>query len=192
MKSVKDIKKNPLKIDLNGMELHARQFNSPNCDQRPRGMPVELIVVHSISLPPGHFGGMGIVDLFLNRLNPGEHPYYQNIVDLKVSAHFLIRRDGELLQFVGCNQRAWHAGASCWEGRNNCNDFSIGIELEGAEGIEFCQSQYMVLAELGKALMARFPIKDFVGHEEIAVPAGRKTDPGALFSWECFNKLMKD
>ena len=159
----------------------ARFIASPNCDARPTGMVVELIVVHGISLPPGEFGGMGIIDLFLNRLDANAHPYYAGIAQLRVSAHFLIRRDGELIQFVPCAQRAWHAGVSCWRERERCNDFSVGIELEGADDTLYAPAQYQRSQTLIEALRARYPIADVVGHSDIA--PGRKTDPGPAFIW---------
>ena len=170
-----------VRISEDGLIAGARQVPSPNCDARPDGSAIELIVVHSISLPPGEYGGPGIIDLFCNRLDPRAHPYYATIAGLKVSAHLLIRRDGELIQFVPCAMRAWHAGASCWRGRARCNDFSVGIELEGAEDAPFEDSQYDVLARVTRLLRGRYPIVDMVGHADIA--PGRKTDPGPHFDW---------
>jgi len=160
---------------------------SPNSDARPGGVAVELIVVHNISLPPGDFGGPGIIDLFLNRLDPAAHGYYAGIAHLRVSAHFLIRRNGDLIQFVSCAQRAWHAGASQWRGRERCNDFSVGIELEGTDEIPFEDAQYGCLARLITALRDRYPIADVTGHSDIA--PGRKTDPGAAFEWRRINNI---
>ena len=159
----------------------ARYVASPNCDVRPVDARIELIVVHNISLPPGEFGGPGVVDLFLNRLRADAHPYYAGVAHLRVSAHFLIRRDGELLQFVRCTQRAWHAGVSNWHGRERCNDFSIGIELEGADEIPFEDVQYEQLRQVIAALRSRYPITDVRGHDDIS--PGRKTDPGSAFDW---------
>ncbi len=159
-----------------------RYIASPNCDARPVNTPVELIVVHNISLPPREFGGPGIVDLFLNRLDSTAHAYYAGIAPLRVSAHFLIRRDGALIQFVPCVQRAWHAGVSRWRGRERCNDFSIGIELEGADEIPFEEAQYARLVTLLAAIKGRYPIVDIVGHADVA--PGRKTDPGVAFEWD--------
>lgn len=156
-------------------------ISSPNCDDRPPGLPVDLIVVHAISLPPGEFGGAGIEALFTNRLDPDAHPYYREIHALRVSAHFLIRREGELIQFVACDRRAWHAGVSQWDGRERCNDFSIGIELEGADDRSFEDIQYQVLNRLIATLRQRYPIAAVVGHSDIA--PGRKTDPGPFFEW---------
>ena len=162
-----------------------RYVASPNCDARPAEARIELIVVHNISLPPRVFGGNGIVDLFLNRLQPDAHPYYAGIAQLRVSAHFLIRRDGELLQFVPCGQRAWHAGVSNWRGRERCNDLSIGIELEGADDILFEDVQYQRLRKLVALLREHYPIADVTGHSDIAL--GRKTDPGPAFEWNRLN-----
>jgi AmpD protein len=159
----------------------ARRCESPNFGPRPEGVSIDLVLIHSISLPPGEFGGDAIERLFTNRLDWDAHPYYQTIRGIQVSAHFLIRRDGELLQFVSCGDRAWHAGASAWRGRENCNDFSIGIELEGLEGERFEAAQYEALASLIDALVQRFPIRSVVGHEHVA--PGRKFDPGAGFDW---------
>lgn len=170
-----------LHISAGGMLEGARYFASPNCDARPADARIELIVVHGISLPPREFGGPGIVDLFLNRLARGVHPYYAGIAELRVSAHFLIRRDGEILQFVPCVQRAWHAGVSLWRGRPRCNDFSVGIELEGTDDIPYEDAQYHALGALLTALRERYPVQDVVGHSDIA--PGRKTDPGPSFDW---------
>lgn len=166
----------------------ARIVASPNCDKRPSGAAVELIVVHAISLPPGRFGGPAIEALFTNRLDPTGHPYFAGISHLRVSAHFLIRRDGELVQFVACDRRAWHAGASVWRGRERCNDFSIGIELEGNDQRRFMPVQYLVLAALAERICRRYPIADIVGHSDIA--PGRKTDPGPHFDWLRFHRLL--
>ena len=155
---------------------------SPNCDARPEGSEVNLVVVHAITLPPERFGGEGIAQLFTNRLEPDEHPYYEQICELRVSAHFLIRRDGALVQFVPTRMRAWHAGASSWRGREACNDFSIGIELEGCDTLPFEAAQYRSLAKLIDVLRASHAIEAVVGHSEIA--PGRKTDPGPCFDWE--------
>ena len=158
------------------------QIASPNCDERPDGATVRLLVIHNISLPPGEFGGTGIVELFTNTLDPAAHPYYAQIAGLKVSAHFLVRRDGAIVQFVATEMRAWHAGVSSWNGRERCNDFSIGVELEGADDREFADAQYAALAALTRAVCARYAIDDIVGHADIA--PGRKTDPGPCFNWE--------
>jgi len=171
-----------VRIQEDGLAEGVRYVASPNCDARPADTRIELIVVHNISLPPGEFGGAGIIDLFLNRLPPNAHPYYSGIAHLRVSAHFLIRRDGEILQFVSCTQRAWHAGVSRWRERERCNDFSIGIELEGVDDIPYEAMQYERLKSLVAAIEARFPIADVVGHADIA--PGRKTDPGSVFDWQ--------
>jgi AmpD protein len=172
----------PAPFDAAGWLAAARQIPSPNCDARPEGGAIELIVLHNIALPPGVFDGDAVIDLFLNRLDWDAHPYYQGIRDIKVSAHFFIRRDGELIQFVPCSLRAWHAGVSCWDERERCNDFSIGIELEGTDDQPFTEAQYASLVPLLAALKQRYPIKAVVGHSDIA--PGRKTDPGACFDWE--------
>lgn len=157
------------------------QLRSPNCDERPAGVVTDLIVIHNISLPPGVFGGAAIVDFFLNRLDWDAHPFYEQIRGVRVSAHFLIARDGALLQFVSCDARAWHAGPSEFAGRTRCNDFSIGIELEGADTVPFDDAQYATLAALVRALCAHYPIAALAGHADIA--PGRKTDPGPAFDW---------
>jgi AmpD protein len=177
------------RLDVAGLLAGATYIASPNFDDRPDGAAIELLVVHNISLPPGQFGGPGIVDLFTNRLDPNAHPYYRQIADAKVSSHFLIRFDGELIQFVPCSRRAWHAGQSEWRGRSRCNDFSIGVELEGADDQPFADSQYVMLAKLTGALLSEYPIQDCVGHSDIATPPGRKTDPGPHFDWARFRSL---
>ncbi len=159
----------------------ARRCDSPNFGARPLGMPVELALIHSISLPPGDYGGDGVERLFTNRLDWNAHPYYGQIRGLRVSAHFMVRRDGELVQFVSCDDRAWHAGASVWQGHADCNDFSIGIELEGLEGTPFEPLQYAALASLLGDLRHRYPLTGVAGHEHVA--EGRKFDPGAGFDW---------
>ena len=158
-----------------------RRVPSPNCDARPESEAVCLVVIHAISLPPDEFGGSGIIDLFTNCLDPEAHPYFCEIQGLRVSAHFLIRRDGELIQFVPCSRRAWHAGVSNWQGRANCNDFSIGIELEGCDRQPFEDGQYLALQRLLRELQGRSSIEAVVGHSDIA--PGRKTDPGPCFDW---------
>jgi N-acetyl-anhydromuramoyl-L-alanine amidase len=158
-----------------------RWIDSPNCDDRPPGVEVSLLVLHSISLPPGAYGGDAIEQLFTNRLDPEAHPYFREIAHLRVSSHFLIRRDGELLQFVPVERRAWHAGASSWRGRERCNDFSIGIELEGSDDSPFEAAQYRRLAELIRELRKILPLRDIAAHSDVA--PGRKTDPGARFDW---------
>ncbi|HUH93784.1 MAG TPA: 1,6-anhydro-N-acetylmuramyl-L-alanine amidase AmpD [Casimicrobiaceae bacterium] len=174
-------------VDRAGIVRAAAQIASPNCDDRPAGAAITLLVVHSISLPPGEFGGTGIVELFTNRLDPEAHPYYATVSALKVSAHFLIRRDGALIQFVPCGRRAWHAGVSSWRGREGCNDFSIGVELEGADDVPYDLRQYATLGRLTRALLRRYPIADLAGHSDIA--PGRKTDPGPAFDWTRCRRL---
>lgn len=162
---------------------------SPNFDARPAGTAPTLVVLHSISLPPGEYGGDAIERLFTNRLDCGAHPYFDSLRGLRVSAHFLVRRDGELLQFVSCDQRAWHAGVSTWRGRENCNHYSIGIELEGLEGTAFEPAQYAQTARLLRTLAARYPIEEAVGHEDVA--PGRKHDPGAGFDWPLLRQRLR-
>ncbi|HRH89138.1 MAG TPA: 1,6-anhydro-N-acetylmuramyl-L-alanine amidase AmpD [Rubrivivax sp.] len=162
---------------------------SPNFDARPVGETISLVVLHSISLPPGEYGGDAIERLFTNRLDWDAHPYYDGIRGLRVSAHFLVRRDGRLLQFVSCDQRAWHAGRSAWRGRADCNHHSIGIELEGLEGSSFEPAQYAVLARLLRALAAHYPVAEAVGHEDVA--PGRKFDPGAGFDWHELRRRLR-
>lgn len=154
---------------------------SPNAGARPAGVAVELVVVHSISLPPGVYGGDAVERLFTNRLDADAHPYFRSIAGLRVSAHFYVRRDGRVVQFVSCDRRAWHAGESSWRGRAGCNDFSVGIELEGQEGDRFEAAQYERLNRLIGRLAARYPVRAVVGHEHVA--PGRKRDPGAGFEW---------
>jgi AmpD protein len=162
----------------------ARRCESPNFGARPAGLAVDLVLIHSISLPPGEFGGDAIERLFTNQLDWEAHPYYAQIRGMQVSAHFLVRRDGELVQFVSCDDRAWHAGASTWRGRADCNDFSIGVELEGLEGGAFEPPQYKALTGLVKAVARRYPITSVAGHEHVA--PGRKQDPGGGFDWPRF------
>ena len=159
----------------------ARRVLSPNCDERPAHEAIRLIVIHAISLPPGEFGGPEIIQLFTNCLDPEAHAYFREIEGLRVSSHFLIRRDGELIQFVSCSRRAWHAGVSNWLGRPDCNNFSIGIELEGCDRLPFEDAQYQGLDRLLDELRCLYPIEAVVGHSEIA--PGRKTDPGPCFDW---------
>ena len=158
-----------------------RRVASPNQDARPQGVPVSLLVVHSISLPPGEYGGEAIERLFTNRLDPGAHPYFREIAGLRVSSHFLVRRDGELVQFVPTGRRAWHAGASRWRGRDRCNDFSVGVELEGSDSDGFEDAQYRCLERLVRTLREALPLRQIAAHSDIA--PGRKTDPGAGFAW---------
>ena len=176
------------RLDPAGWLSGARRIPSPNCDERPAGTPVSLLVVHNISVPPGTFGGNAVEQLFTNRLDPDGHPFYATIRDHKVSAHFFIRRDGSLVQFVPCDRRAWHAGVSWWKGRERCNDFSIGVELEGTDTRPYTMRQYARLARLVKTLRARYPIVDLAGHSDIA--PGRKTDPGPAFDWRRLRTLL--
>ncbi len=168
-----------------------RRVPSPNWDERPPGTLVDLLVIHGISLPPGQFGGPWIEDLFLNRLDSSAHPFFRDIAYQPVSAHFLIRRDGEATQYVALSRRAWHAGRSCFQGREACNDFSIGIELEGTDDVPYEPAQYQVLAGMTQAIRERYPAvaaKRIIGHSSIS--PGRKTDPGPAFDWEHFRRLL--
>lgn len=171
-----------------GWYRYAHRLASPNFGPRPAGAVVDLVVIHSISLPPGEYGGDGVQRLFTNTLDWAAHPYYRSIEGLQVSAHFYIRRNGELWQFVSCDNRGWHAGASRYRGRDSCNDDSIGIELEGLEGGVFEAAQYETLAGLCAALPQRYPICHIAGHEHIA--PGRKADPGAGFAWVLLQQAL--
>ena len=168
-------------LDVAGFCNGACFVPSPHCDERPEGEAISLVVIHNLSLPPGEFGGPWIDELFLGRLDGAAHPYVAQIAALRVSSHFLIRRDGELVQYVPCELRAWHAGPSQWKGRERCNDFSIGVELEGADDVPFAEPQYDVLVRLASALFDRYGPLDVAGHSDIA--PGRKTDPGPYFDW---------
>ncbi|HVE06464.1 MAG TPA: 1,6-anhydro-N-acetylmuramyl-L-alanine amidase AmpD [Paraburkholderia sp.] len=169
-------------VSADGWVAAARKLPSPNFEPRPAGAVPTLLVVHNISLPPGEFGGAAIAELFLNRLDCDAHPYYDaHLRGVRVSAHFVIRRDGALEQFVSCDERAWHAGASSFFGRERCNDFSIGIELEGSDTSPYEPAQYDTLSALAQALAAHYPIVALAGHSDIA--PGRKTDPGPHFDW---------
>ncbi len=170
----------PIPITPYGFSGEGVYVPSPNFDARPTD-EISLIVIHNISLPPQQYVGNGIVELFTNRLDHNEHPYYAEIHQLRVSAHFLVRRDGKLIQFVSCLQRAWHAGQSNWQGRERCNDFSVGIELEGSDTEAFAPAQYVTLNRLIAGLRAAYPIQGIVGHSDIT--PGRKTDPGPFFDW---------
>lgn len=177
---------NTITIDRQGRASGARFIASPNQDERPADnnnttSAITLAVIHNISLPPRQYGSDDVIALFTNQLDPDAHPYYATIYQLKVSSHFFIRRDGSLIQFVPCSQRAWHAGVSVWQGRERCNDFSVGIELEGSDTDAFETTQYMTLNNLLIALKQTYPISDVVGHSDIA--PGRKTDPGPYFDW---------
>jgi len=177
-----------LRIDAAGIAAGARQVPSPNADARPRGTKITLLVVHNISLPPGVFGGDDVVRLFTNTLDCSSHPAYESLRALRVSAHFFVRRTGEIVQFVPCGRRAWHAGESTWGGRSRCNDFSIGVELEGTDSVPYADVQYDRLAAVVIALGRRYPITDLVGHSDVA--PGRKTDPGPAFDWPRLRALV--
>ena len=161
---------------------------SPHCDDRPEGEKVSLLVIHNIALPPGEYGGPWIDDLFMGKLDPAAHPYFEEIAGLRVSSHYVIRRDGSLTQYVPEEKRAWHAGASSWKGRERCNDFSIGIELEGSDDVPFAEPQYETLVALTRELFARHGTLDVAGHSDIA--PDRKTDPGPWFDWGRFRRAL--
>lgn len=177
-------------MNAEGWLDQARHIASPNCSARASGEKPHLLVVHNISLPPGEYGGPYIADLFLNRLDPNAHPYFSQIAGLRVSSHFLIGRDGALTQFVSTEQAAWHAGQSCHRGRDQCNGYSIGIELEGTDTIPYTDAQYAALAQLTRQLVAAYPITDVAGHLHIA--PSRKTDPGASFDWPRYRALVPE
>lgn len=176
------------RIGDDGWSSGVSRVASPNFDARPVGTAIDLLVIHNISLPPGQFGGPHIAELFGNRLDCDAHPYFERLRTLRVSSHFLIRRDGEVMQFVSAGDRAWHAGASSFCGRERCNDFSIGIELEGTDTDPFEPMQYDALVALTQALRLRYPLVDVAGHEHVA--PGRKTDPGPCFDWEHYRKSL--
>lgn len=182
----------PLAVHVpTGLLVGARQVLSPHWDARPSGTAADLIVLHGISLPPGQFGGPWIERLFNGQLPPDRHPYFAEIEGMRVSAHVLVRRDGQVVQFVPFQARAWHAGQSSWEGRGACNDFSIGIELEGSDDVPYEAIQYSSVARLVRALLAAYPqLSDsrLVGHSDIA--PGRKTDPGSAFDWQGLRALL--
>ncbi|WP_377702004.1 1,6-anhydro-N-acetylmuramyl-L-alanine amidase AmpD [Pseudoduganella sp. UC29_71] len=168
----------------------AARYASPFFNARPDGMAVELLVVHNISLPAGRFGGPHVSDLFTGRVDYNADPSFADLRGLEVSAHFFVRRDGRVVQYVSCNDRAWHAGLSSFQGRANCNDFSVGVELEGTDNVAFSPVQYEVLAALAAALQKRYPLRFVTGHEHIA--PGRKTDPGPCFDWDLLDRLLKE
>jgi N-acetyl-anhydromuramoyl-L-alanine amidase len=184
--------KNPRPDPGNGWEggwlRSALRIESPNFGPRPDGSCIDLIVLHSISLPPGRYGGPEVEQFFTNRLDVSAHPYFERLHGVEVSTHFFVRRDGAVVQFVDADARAWHAGASCWRGRSNCNDDSVGIELEGLEGETFEPAQYRALALLCEQLRQRYPIEHIAGHEHIA--PGRKLDPGPGFDWTGFQTAL--
>ncbi len=175
-------------LDSGGVLAEAGQVASQNCDDRPNDEQITLLVIHNISLPPGEFGGDAVIQFFANSLDCSIHPYFDSLRGLRVSAHFLIRRGGELIQFVPCAKRAWHAGLSTWRGRECCNDFSVGVELEGTDDLSYTESQYWRLALLTVALCDKYPIVDIVGHSDIA--PGRKTDPGPSFEWTRYRAAL--
>ncbi len=178
-------------IDSDGWLTEVRQLPSPNQDERPADTPVDLVVIHNISLPPELFEGEWILDFFTNKLNPDAHPYFREIAGLEVSAHVLIRRDGEIIQFVSFDKRAWHAGQSCYQGRQRCNDFSVGIELEGSDNQPFTEDQYQALARISSLLLNYYPTLNkqrITGHSNIAPE--RKTDPGPYFDWQHYHELL--
>jgi AmpD protein len=183
----------PCRVDPGrGVLLLARPVESPNCDARPEGVAPDLIVIHGISLPPGDYGGPWIDQLFTNRLPRDAHPYFESVADLRVSSHLLVRRDGEVVQYVPFHLRAWHAGASSWQGRERCNDFSIGIELEGTDNEPYESTQYAMLARVIVALCQAYPTLGpdrVVGHSDVA--PGRKTDPGPAFDWPRLRSLVQ-
>jgi AmpD protein len=169
------------RLQPSGWVKGATRIPSPNFNRRPKNLPIELLVIHNISMPPGEFGGDDVAKLFTNRLDWDAHEFYKTIRGLRVSAHFFIRRDGEAVQFVSCLKRAWHAGVSLWRERENCNDFSIGIEMEGTDNEAFTDAQYSTLISLTKLLKRAYPIVGITGHSDIAPT--RKTDPGPNFDW---------
>ena len=174
-----------------GWLKRAKKLESPNADPRPDANDISLLVIHNISLPPAQFGGPYIEQLFSNNLNPDDHPYFRDIYKLQVSSHLLIDRQGYITQFVPFDQRAWHAGVSEFEGRQRCNDFSIGIELEGTDDIAYTDIQYSVLAQVSQQIMAQYPaitMDRIVGHSDIAPE--RKTDPGQAFDWQRYKQLL--
>lgn len=181
-----------MRITANHWIESALQLPSPNLNERPDPDDIALLVIHGISLPPGEFGGSFIADLFCNKLNYAAHPYFLQLKELQVSAHLLIRRTGELIQFVPFDKRAWHAGISFFQGRENCNDFSIGIELEGTDDLAYTEAQYIQLAKVVKNLLINYPAitqDRIVGHSDVA--PGRKTDPGPAFAWSHFFALLQ-
>lgn len=182
----------PLKsysIDADGWCLNAIKFASPNFGKRPKGTQLSLLVIHNISLPLGQFEEDHVIDLFLNQLSINAHPSFESLQGLQVSTHFFIRRDGSVYQFVSCLDRAWHAGISQFQGQEGCNDFSIGIELEGSDEQAFEVAQYHHLRELSLALIHQYPIENIVGHSDIAPE--RKTDPGPCFDWTRYQQELE-
>ena len=176
-----------MKVDEAGYLSGVQFISSPNCDERPLGSEINLLVIHNISMPPGMFEGDGVIELFTNKLNPSVS-CYESVYDLKVSAHFFVRRNGKIIQFVSCGKRAWHAGESCWKGKTCCNDFSIGVEMEGSDTTPFTDSQYVALVALTIELSKVYPITDITGHSDIA--PRRKTDPGPYFDWPHYQDTL--
>lgn len=179
-------------IDNSGWLDNAQKTPSPNFNERPAGEVPRLVVIHNISLPPGQFGGDYVERFFTNQLNTADHPYFDEIKDQKVSAHVFIKRTGDTVQFVSFNERAWHAGRSCYLGVPECNDYSIGIELEGTDTSDFTKAQYLSLKEIVSAIHARYPLtrNHMAGHSDIS--PGRKTDPGEKFNWQRFRLELKE
>jgi len=181
-----------MKIDAaKGILSAAIYYPSPNFDERPANQSLDLLVIHNISLPPGSFAGNYVKDLFLNKLDTNHNEYFKSLADVKVSSHLYIRRTGEIQQFVPFTKRAWHAGVSSFQGRENCNNFSIGIELEGTDTDAYTQVQYQQLAQVTCVIMQQYPkitLQNIVGHSDIAPM--RKTDPGTSFDWDHYKKLV--
>lgn len=173
---------------VNGWLQNVKQVISPFYNERPQGQSIRLLVIHNISLPPNQYGGPYVEQLFTGKLDPKAHPYFASIYQLQVSSHLFIRRDGEIIQFVPFDKRAWHAGKSQFNGQENCNDFSIGIELEGCDTDAFTEQQYQQLATITVMLQQHYPINDITGHSDIA--PNRKTDPGPYFNWQYYRKLI--
>ena len=176
-----------MKVDEAGYLSDVQFISSPNCDERPLGHEINLLVIHNISMPPDVFEGDGVIDLFTNQLNP-DVSYYESVRGLRVSAHFFVRRNGKIIQFVSCRKRAWHAGNSCWKEKKCCNDFSIGVEMEGSDTTPFTDSQYIALVSLTMELSKVYPIEDIIGHSDIAPK--RKTDPGPYFDWHQYQEAL--
>ena len=176
-----------MKVDEAGYLSDVQFISSPNCDERPLGHEINLLVIHNISMPPDVFEGDGVIDLFTNQLNP-DVSYYESVRDLRVSAHFFVRRNGKIIQFVTSKKRAWHAGKSCWKEKECCNDFSIGVEMEGSDTTPFTDSQYIALVSLTMELSKVYPIEDIIGHSDIAPK--RKTDPGPYFDWHQYQEAL--
>ncbi len=177
-----------MEINISGYLDEAHQINSPNFDDRPSKHEISLLVIHNISLPPNEYGGNGVIELFTNQIKQDAHPYYQTLFGVKVSTHFFIRRDGNIIQFVSCLKRAWHAGVSCWQDKKHCNDFSIGIELEGCDTEPFTGEQYEKLTQLTQVIQNVYPVTEIAGHSDIA--PGRKTDPGPCFDWSSYRASL--